>query len=87
MIDDYRSDGQRVVERIANKHKKERALIIQQQEQERLRHLQTYGEARHAVEKLVGKLESVDVDQMMLHVGKDSTTNRLKQLQQMIADA
>lgn len=87
MIDDYRRDGQRVVERIADKHEKERALIVQQQEQERLRHLQAYREARHAVETLVGKLESVDVDQMMLHVGKDSTTNRLKQLQQMITSA
>ena len=87
VIEDYRNDGQRVVERIADKHRKERARIVQQQEQERLRHLQTYGEARRVAETLQGKLESVDIDKMMLHVGKESTTNRLKQLQQMITDA
>jgi len=87
VVEDYRNDGQRVVERIADKHKKERALIVQQQEQERLRHLQTYGEARYVTETLLGKLESVDVDKMMLRVGKDPTTNHLKQLQQMITDA
>lgn len=87
MVEDYRKDGQRVVQRIADRHKKERVSITQQQEQNRLSHVQTYREARHVVGTLLSELESVDVDKLMVHVGKDSTANRLKQLQQTITDA
>lgn len=87
VIEDYRKDGQRVVERIADKHKKERALVIQQQEHSRLKYGQTYGEARHVAGTLLGKLESVDIDEMMSNVGKDPTTNRLQQLRQTITDS
>jgi hypothetical protein len=84
VVDDYRNDGQRVVDRIEDKHRKERAQVVQEQEKERLRRIQTYGEARHVTQMLLGKLESIDVDKVMLRVGKDPTTNRLKQMQQML---
>lgn len=76
-----------MVKRIANKHRNERLLITQQQEKNRLNHVQTYREARLVVGTLLSKLESVDVNKFMVHVGKDTTANRLKQLQQTITDA
>lgn len=76
-----------MVERIAHKHRKERALITQQQEQNRLEYVQTYGKARHVAGTLLGKLESVDVDDTITRVGKSAPTNRLKQLLQTITDA
>ncbi|KAK7719070.1 hypothetical protein SLS63_010220 [Diaporthe eres] len=87
VVNDYRNDGQRVVEKIAHKHEKERALITQQQEQNRLEYVQTYGEARRVAGTLLGKLESVDVDKTIIYVGKSTPTNRLKQLRQTITDA
>ncbi|KAJ0120740.1 hypothetical protein J7T55_015472 [Diaporthe amygdali] len=86
VIEDYRTDGKRVVERMADKHRKERSQVIQQQEQNRLRCIQTYGEARRFAGALQDKLESVDVGKTINNVGKDATTNHLKQLQQAIID-
>lgn len=62
-------------------------MVMQQQEQNRLSYVQSYGEARHVAGTFLGRLESVDVGQLMGQVGKDATANRLKQLQQTIADA
>lgn len=76
-----------MVERIEHKHSKERLLVLQQQEQNRLRFIQTYHEARHVAGALLDKLESVDVDTTIAHLGKDATTNRLKQLQQTFTNA
>lgn len=85
-MEDYREDGKRVVQRIAQKHSKERLLVTQQQEQKRLRYIQGYREARHIAGTLRGELESVDVDQMVTNV-EDATANRLRQLQRTITDA
>lgn len=87
MIRDYRDDGNRIIERVAEKHKKERLLLMQQQEQKRLRYVQNYGEARHVAGTFLGRLESVDVGKLMTQVGKDGPANRLKQLHQAIADS
>ncbi|KAG6362621.1 hypothetical protein INS49_007713 [Diaporthe citri] len=87
VVDDYQKDGQRVVEKIAHKHRKERALITQQQEQKRLEYVQTYGQARHVAGTLLGKLESVDVDETVAHVRENAPTNHLKQLLQTITEA
>lgn len=72
---------------MTHKHEKERALITQQQEQNRLEYVQTYGEARRVAGTLLGKLESVDVDKTITHVEKSAPTNRLKQLLQTISDS
>lgn len=87
VIRDYRDDGNRIIERVAEKHKKERLLLMQQQEQNRLRYVQNYGEARHVAGTFLGRLESVDVGKLMTQVGKDGTANRLKQLRQTITDS
>lgn len=87
VVEDYRNDGQRVVERIAEKHRKEKALVVQQQEQERLARLQAYGEAQQITETVLGQLESVDLDQIMLDMERNSATNRLQHLKQRIRDA
>ncbi|KAI3397640.1 hypothetical protein diail_10511 [Diaporthe ilicicola] len=87
VIRDYQMGGNRIVERMADKHRKERAQITQEQEQNRLGYVQTYGKARRRGETLRGRLESVDIDKMMSSVGKDETANRLKQLQQAFSDA
>lgn len=76
-----------MVEKIAHKHRKERALITRQQEQNRLRCVQIYDEGRRAAGTLLGKLESVDVDETIIHVEKNAPANRLKQLLQTITDA
>ncbi|KAG8157237.1 hypothetical protein KVR01_012945 [Diaporthe batatas] len=86
VVEDYRNDGQRVVERIAEKHRKEKVLVIQQQEQERLRRLQAYGQAQQVTERVLGQLESVDLDTIMVDMAKDSPANRLQQLKQRIRD-
>lgn len=62
-------------------------MVTQQQEQIRLKYGQTYSEARDFAGTLLGKLESVDIDEMMSNVGKDPTINRLKQLRQTITDS
>lgn len=76
-----------MVERIAQKHERERAFITQQQEQNRRKYVQSYGEARHVAGALLDKLESVDVDEKFTHVEKNAPINRLKQLLQTITDA
>lgn len=76
-----------MVEKLAHEHLKERALVTKQQEQNRLKYVQTYGEARRAAGTLLGKLKSVDVDRTVTHVEKNAPTNRLKQLLQTITDA
>lgn len=60
--------------------------MTKQQEQNRLGYIQGYREARHSTGTVLGKLKSVDVDQMVTHV-EDATANRLEQLLQTITDA
>lgn len=60
--------------------------MTKQQEQNRLGYVQDYREARHKTGTVLGKLESVDVDQMVIDV-EDTTANRLEQLLQTITDA
>lgn len=59
--------------------------MTKQQEQNRQGYVQDYGEARHKTGTVLGKLKSVDVNQMVTHV-EDATANRLKQLLQTITD-
>lgn len=75
-----------MVEKLAHKHLEERSLVTQQQKQNRLKYVQTYGEARRVAGTLLGKLKSVDVDGAITHVEKNAPTNRLKQLLQTITD-
>lgn len=60
--------------------------MTRQQEQNRQGYVQDYLEARHKTGTVLGKLKSVEVDQMVTHV-EDATANRLKQLLQTSADA
>ncbi|POS78065.1 hypothetical protein DHEL01_v203551 [Diaporthe helianthi] len=87
VVEDYRNDGQRVVERIAEKHRKERALVVEQQEQDRLQRLHAYSEAQRVTKTVLGKLESVDIEEIMLDVERSSATNRLRELKQRIRHA
>ncbi|KAL1868916.1 hypothetical protein Daus18300_005752 [Diaporthe australafricana] len=87
VIQDYRTDGKRIVKRIADKHKKERAQVIQEQERIRLGHIQILGEARRLAGTLKGKLESVDLDKTMSIARKDASSNGLKRLRQAMTDA